>query len=146
MLGITAKQAECAVSQLSERRIIQKEANNVAENGPGKKKWVRGGIPTRLELIDQLTTLKGIVTLHRSQEAVSQRSECSIDDADHLLYDLRDRNILILTCDVLTRQWRWCRPSDVVNHGHTAGRTGRRRDCYACADCRSRRTSRAALP
>jgi hypothetical protein len=75
-------------------------------------KWNRAGIPTTLELTHYLMGLEGIVTLDSSREAVNRFYGCSIDEANHLLYDLRDRNILTLKGDSLT--WRWCRASDAA--------------------------------
>jgi hypothetical protein len=107
--GITDQQAECISSQLSDRRIIKKLGNNVVDNGPGKVKWGRGGVPTSLELIHRLKALQGIVTLDRSRIEVAPVWEISESEAENLLYGLRDRNILILR----TLDWRWCRPGEV---------------------------------
>jgi hypothetical protein len=87
------------------------EAHNFLDTGSvvlSPVKWIRAGIPTTLELIRQLTALEGSVTLDSSREAVSRFCGCSTDEANQLLHDLRDRNILTLTGDAPT--WRWCGP------------------------------------
>jgi hypothetical protein len=117
VLSVTDQLAGRILDELSERRITRMvvKANNFLETGTTVQsplKWIRAGIPTALELIRQLMALEGFVTLDRSRKAVSQFCGCSIDEANRLLYDLRDRNILTLTGEGST--WRWCRASGAV--------------------------------
>jgi hypothetical protein len=94
------------VRALERRRVIKPVANNVPENGPGVLKWVRGGIPTTHELVLHLTDLQEF-TIDGSQRDICRVWGCSSDEAMHLLYDLRDRNILIHGAN-----GRWCRPNN----------------------------------
>jgi hypothetical protein len=112
-LAVTDEQAELIVGQLSDRRIVRMVAsvNNLAETGstlPARVKWDRAGIPTTLELVSQLTALDGFVTLDRSREAVSRFCDCSIDEANDLLYALRDKNIVNLEGEGSNWRWRRC--------------------------------------
>ncbi len=115
-LGVTDGQAELIVGQMVDRRIIRMIANtrNLAETGPvpreGCAKWERAEVPTTLEVIRQLTALEGYVSLDRTREVVSRFCGCSIDEANGLLHDLQDKNLLTLTGE----GWRRCGAMDAA--------------------------------
>ena len=114
-LHITDREAEQIVEQLSNRRIIRlsMQANNFGETGlvrVAPVKWVRAGIPTTMELIHQLMAMKGFVSLDRSRQVVAEFCGCSTDEANHLLHELRDKNILTLLGSGM--DWRWGKPDE----------------------------------
>ena len=111
-LSVTTERAEAILHDFSDRRIIRQtgSANNMLETGhvqPPRTQWVRGDVPTSLELIRVLTSLEGFVTLGDSRQALTNFCGCSLDEANDFLYSLRDRNILVLTGEA--PRWKWVR-------------------------------------
>lgn len=111
-LSVTTERAEAILHDFSDRRIIRQTgaANNMLETGhlrPPRIQWVRGDVPTTLELICALTSLEGFFTLDDSRQALIKFFGCTWDEANYFLYSLRDRNILMLTGEAL--QWKWVR-------------------------------------
>lgn len=102
-LALTDVEAEAILTRLRTRRIVRRilRATDVIEDGPGRgvspMRWERAGVPTTLEVLQFLTGLSDISGLENSRQALCQHFGIGETEANALIHEFRDRNLLAIS-------------------------------------------------